>query len=100
MNLLERFLPDLSGHIYSLDYFSAHETLEVVFSDGPEDFVPTRKLTFSGVKDWREDLIDVDANCIELAIGLDSVGEEYCLHTEQREITFVASTVEAESVYT
>ncbi|WP_299775879.1 hypothetical protein [uncultured Pseudoteredinibacter sp.] len=99
MNLLEEYIPDYSGHIAKLKYSVEKETLEIVFFDRPEEFNIVLKLVFYGVKELREAEFErPEDNCIELAIGLDSVIGGYCLHTDQREIHFQANRVESFSV--
>jgi len=95
MNLLERYIPDYSGHIESLKHSAADGTLEIVFFDRPEEFNAVLKLVFEDVSEFSQaQIIDPpEENYIELVIGLDSVHGGYCLHTDQREINFKASKV-------
>jgi hypothetical protein len=101
MNLLEQYIPDYSGHIQSLKHDSTHATLEIVFYDRPEEFNAVIKLVFEGVSELNEVQLDEpDENCIELVIGLDEVHGGYCLHTDFREINFLASKVESFGINT
>ena len=92
MNLLNVYLKDMSGHIKSFDYIEAEKTFTIVFYDGPETFEPVKKLIFEHVERYCCEIIgEEDPDCIDLAIGFDKQDNEYCLHTDQKEIVFTTS---------
>ena len=101
MNLLEKYIPDFSGHIEGIYYDLAGESVEIVFYDEPEEFNPKVKLVFSGVCEYQEaEIEEIEEDCVELVIGLDEVAGGYCLHTNSREINFKAKNVLSISVST
>ena len=94
MNLLNKYIPDYSGHIQHYKYCSKRQTIEIVFFDRPEDFQPVLKLVFNNVIELSyEQLEPAEDDYIELVIGLDVTNEVYCLHTDIREVTFSATNL-------
>ena len=98
MNLLSNFIPEYSGHVKSIDYCRLNNTLEVMFFDNPENLIPSSLLRFIGVSELRLENYDLDDNCIELVIGIDPFLGGYCLHTDKREFTFKAKSIELHDI--
>ena len=101
MNLLQRYLPNFSGHIKSFIHDDLKNTFEIIFYDRPEDFNPVIKLVFSSVVDYKcEQHGNLENDFIDLAIGFDLNQNGYLLWTDIWEITFKASEVQKYDINT
>src|ERR1051326_3497743 len=100
MNLEKRVTEGGFFYIRRIDHDSAGGRLIFEFIKAPEEFSPAaRTLTFTGVKDFTEEvdgeeIEEAEGGMIDSLIGLDEYPEEeavkYVVHTEVREMVFRA----------
>jgi len=101
MNLLTKYLPNYNGYLQSIEYKKEKGILTIIFCSNPEEFKPILKLLFKEVANFSSVQIDEhENNYTELAIGFDLNSDVYLLHTDIREITFNANSVEVVEIIT
>ncbi len=92
VNLLDKYIPNYSGHTKYIKHDRARRRIEIVFADCPETESPAVKLAFEGVSEQSEEKFEKpQSHHLELVIGLDYQSGVYCLHTDVREIVFEAT---------
>lgn len=93
MNLLFQYAPGYAGHLHALIHNLKNNTVELLLCKEAEDSQPSFLITFHKVNHLEIDNYDLDADCNELVIGIATITNGYCIHTDQREFVFECYSV-------
>lgn len=89
VDLTNKYLNGSSPYIYELLYDIDKRTLTLICTDNADDYNPSRKVVFSGIKSYsQEDCGDAnDDRLIDSVIGMNWHKDKvFCLHTQKKEI--------------
>ena len=88
-DLMNKYLSGCSPYISDLKYDIDKRTLTLECVNNPDECTPTRKVIFSGIRNYSEETIDEDYDdkCMDGVVGMSWLRDNvFCLHTDKKEI--------------